>query len=199
MNRGHSLPVGVEGDLRDAWTPRSLVLVSKAAFSATTTSAPRSGHPQSRRPPGRSSGERRCRGARNGGARAGRGSATRPFCWKRPNGSYPAPSTSNQPCSGDQTRSTVISFSVNVPVLSVQMTVVSPSVSTEERRRTSAFRFAMRCVPSASDSVTVGRSPRGRLRPSRRSRTQTPEAHAQEPCDNEEERPSRMRRPRRGG
>ena len=32
MNRRHSLPIGVEGDLCDARTPRSLVFVSKAAF-----------------------------------------------------------------------------------------------------------------------------------------------------------------------
>ena len=41
------------------------------------------------------------------------------------------------------------------------MTVVSPSVSTEESRRTSALRFAMRWVPNASASVTVGSSPSG--------------------------------------
>ena len=46
--------------------------------------------------------------------------------------------------SGVQTRLTVISFSVSVPVLSVQITVVSPSVSTDESRRTSAFRRAIR-------------------------------------------------------
>ena len=58
-------------------------------------------------------------------------------------------------------RCTVISFSVSVPVLSVQITVVSPSVSTDDRRRTSALRFAIRCVASASESVTVGSSPSG--------------------------------------
>jgi hypothetical protein len=52
-------------------------------------------------------------------------------------------------------------FSVSVPVLSVQMTVVSPSVSTDDNRRTSALRFAIRCVASASESVTVGSIPFG--------------------------------------
>ena len=56
---------------------------------------------------------------------------------------------------------TVISFWVSVPVLSVQMTVVQPSVSTAERRLISALRLAMRCTPMARDSVTVGSSPSG--------------------------------------
>ena len=58
-------------------------------------------------------------------------------------------------------RCAVIWFSVSVPVLSVQITVVAPSVSTDDRRRTSALRFAIRCVASASESVTVGSSPSG--------------------------------------
>jgi hypothetical protein len=45
--------------------------------------------------------------------------------------------------------------------LSVQITDVSPSVSTEERRRTSALRRAIRWVASARESVTVGSSPSG--------------------------------------
>ncbi len=58
---------------------------------------------------------------------------------------------------------TVIWFSVSVPVLSVQITVVSPSVSTAESRRTIALRRAIRCVASASESVTVGSRPSGTL------------------------------------
>jgi hypothetical protein len=50
---------------------------------------------------------------------------------------------------------------VSVPVLSVQMIVVSPSVSTADRRRTSALRLAIRCDAIASDIVTVGSSPFG--------------------------------------
>ena len=52
-------------------------------------------------------------------------------------------------------------LTVSVPVLSLQITVVEPSVSTEGRCRTSALRFAMRCVAMASDSVTVGSRPSG--------------------------------------
>jgi len=43
------------------------------------------------------------------------------------------------------------SFSVSVPVLSVQMTVVSPSVSTASRWRTSARRSAMRCAATTRE------------------------------------------------
>ena len=97
--------------------------------------------------------------------------------------------------SGVQTRWTVISFSVSVPVLSVQITVVSPSVSTEDRRRTSALRFAIRCVASASDSVTVGSSPSGT------SATMTPIANTNrsssaippQPGDDEEDAADRDR------
>ena len=49
-------------------------------------------------------------------------------------------------------------FSVKVPVLSVRMTVVAPSVSTADRRSISAFRRAMRHMPRPSASVaTIGR------------------------------------------
>ncbi len=58
---------------------------------------------------------------------------------------------------------TVMRFSVSVPVLSVRITVALPSVSTAGRWRTSALRFAMRCVASARASVTVGNSPSGTL------------------------------------
>ena len=46
-------------------------------------------------------------------------------------------------------------FSVRVPVLSVQMTVAPPSVSTAGSRRTSASCRAMRCTPSAMTMVAV--------------------------------------------
>jgi len=52
-------------------------------------------------------------------------------------------------------------FCVSVPVLSLQITLAAPSVSTAGRWRTSAFFFAMRCVAIASDSVTVGSNPSG--------------------------------------
>ena len=56
---------------------------------------------------------------------------------------------------------TVISFFVSVPVLSVQMTVAEPSVSTAASVRTIAFRFAMRWVPSESTTVVTAASPSG--------------------------------------
>ncbi len=52
-------------------------------------------------------------------------------------------------------------FSVRVPVLSVQITVVEPSVSTADRRFTIAPRLARIRTPAASASVMVGRRPSG--------------------------------------
>ena len=66
------------------------------------------------------------------------------------------------------TSTTLIRFWVMVPVLSVQMKVVAPSVSTASRRRTSALRSAMVWAPRARDRVTVG------SRPSGTSATETP-------------------------
>ena len=69
----------------------------------------------------------------------------------------PAPSSSISP-EGIQNRRTVIRFSVRVPVLSVRMTVVAPSVSTADSRSISAFCRAMRHMPRASAKVaTIGR------------------------------------------
>ncbi len=56
---------------------------------------------------------------------------------------------------------TVISFRVSVPVLSLQMTVVLPSVSTAGSRRTTAFWRAMRLTPMARTIVTTMGSPSG--------------------------------------
>ena len=56
---------------------------------------------------------------------------------------------------------TVISFRVSVPVLSEQIVVVEPRVSTEESLRTITFRRAMRCVPSDSTIVVIAVSPSG--------------------------------------
>ena len=53
--------------------------------------------------------------------------------------------------------------SVKVPVLSVQMTSVEPSVSTAVSFLTSARRLAIRRTPTASASVIVGSSPSGTL------------------------------------
>ena len=55
----------------------------------------------------------------------------------------------------------VILFCVMVPVLSEQITVAQPSVSTAWRRRTSAFFFTIRLTASASEMVTTAQSPSG--------------------------------------
>ena len=72
------------------------------------------------------------------------------------------------------TSRTVISFWVSVPVLSEQMTVAAPSVSTAASLRTMAPRLAIRCIPRASVIVVMAGSPSGmaataRLTASRRS------------------------------
>jgi hypothetical protein len=50
---------------------------------------------------------------------------------------------------------TAMRFSVNVPDLSVQMTVTEPSDSTAGNRRMSAWRFNMRRAPKANAMVTM--------------------------------------------
>ena len=56
---------------------------------------------------------------------------------------------------------TVMRFSVRVPVLSEQIVVTEPSVSTAGSRRMSARRRTMRCAPRASEMVTTAGSPSG--------------------------------------
>jgi len=73
---------------------------------------------------------------------------------------YPTPVTEKD-APGIQIFWTVISFWVRVPVLSVQITDVHPSVSTADNRFMRAFRFAIRCDPRARARVTVGNSPSG--------------------------------------
>ena len=58
-------------------------------------------------------------------------------------------------------RTTVILFSVKVPVLSEQTTLTHPSVSTLGSRRTMAPALAMRDTLSASTMVTTAGSPSG--------------------------------------
>ena len=50
---------------------------------------------------------------------------------------------------------------VSVPVLSVQITVALPSVSTAGSRRIRTWRAAMRWTPIASAMVTIAGSPSG--------------------------------------
>ena len=87
-------------------------------------------------------------------------STGRPSRWNSPSVAYPVPVTSKRSPSRTKAR-TVISFLVRVPVLSVQMTVVEPSVSTAGSRRTSARIRAMRCMPIASVIVATAGRPSG--------------------------------------
>ena len=50
-----------------------------------------------------------------------------------------------------------------MPVLSLQITVVEPSVSTADSRRTMAPRAAMRCMPTASAMVIATGRPSGTI------------------------------------
>ena len=59
------------------------------------------------------------------------------------------------------TACTVISLRVRVPVLSEQITVTEPSVSTAGSRRTMALRAAMRCTPMARVMVMMAGRPSG--------------------------------------
>jgi len=60
-----------------------------------------------------------------------------------------------------QRRVARIRFSVSVPVLSAQITVTEPSVSTADSRLTTAPRRASWRTPAASAKVMVGSSPSG--------------------------------------
>ena len=78
-----------------------------------------------------------------------------------PTGASPTPLTARlRPIAGPGSHSavTVISLRVSVPVLSLQITVVEPSVSTADKRRMIAPRPAMRCMPTASAiDIATGR------------------------------------------
>ena len=63
--------------------------------------------------------------------------------------------------SAPQSSRTVITPVVRVPVLSVQMTVALPRVSTAGSFRINAWRAAIRCTPIASAIVTIAGSPSG--------------------------------------
>jgi hypothetical protein len=65
--------------------------------------------------------------------------------------------------SGVQTAVTRIRFWVRVPVLSVQLTLVDPRVSTADNRLTKAPRRAISRTPTANARVIVGSSPSGTL------------------------------------
>ena len=77
-----------------------------------------------------------------------------------PFGSYPLPSTSYS-FSFVQIFVMVISFWVNVPVLSEQIAVVAPRVSTETKDFTMAFLSAILFMPIDKTIVTTAVSPSG--------------------------------------
>ncbi len=72
-----------------------------------------------------------------------------------------APDADRAGLPGGSATTAVIRFSVSVPVLSLQMTVTAPSVSTAVSLRMSALRRSMRRAPSASAMVTTAGSPSG--------------------------------------
>ena len=92
-----------------------------------------------------------------------------PTTFQAPSSSCAAASLHNSParancCSLASARTTscaVISFLVSVPVLSEQITVTAPSVSTAGSRRMIALRRAMRRTPIASATVMIAGSASG--------------------------------------
>ena len=86
------------------------------------------------------------------------------------------------PASGPvHTAVTRMRFSVSVPVLSVQITSVEPSVSTALRRLTTAPRRASPRTPTASASVITGSRPSGTL-PTSRPTAKTTESDSDRPA-----------------
>ena len=77
-----------------------------------------------------------------------------------PSGPYPVP-VSSASAPAVTTRRIVISLRVSVPVLSEQMTDADPRVSTDESVFTMAPRWARRCTPSASTTVSTAGNPSG--------------------------------------
>ena len=75
-------------------------------------------------------------------------------------GLYPSPDILNS-LPPAQPWTTVISFWVSVPVLSEQMTVVQPRVSTAGSLRIRACRRIIFCIPRARQMVTTAGSPSG--------------------------------------
>ena len=84
--------------------------------------------------------------------------AARSSSWCKGGG---APSPGTQAVPSASRRSACMRFCVKVPVLSEQMKVTEPKVSTDGRRRISAFCDTMRRAPSASSTVTTAGSASG--------------------------------------
>ncbi len=131
---------------RRAWRSRTFA-ASMPSFAAATTSAPSVGSPlidqtsslrssvaSLHRAPARS------RSPTSSGVDA----SAEPSRSRSPSGAYPTPLSEKLPLLGVQISWTVISLRVSVPVLSEQMMVVDPSVSTAGSLRTTARRPAIR-------------------------------------------------------
>mmetsp|Transcript_15307 Transcript_15307/g.23582 ORF Transcript_15307/g.23582 Transcript_15307/m.23582 type:complete len:202 (-) Transcript_15307:63-668(-) len=82
-----------------------------------------------------------------------------------PSGEYDTPliacSSTRELSSNSTSDTAVISFVVRVPVLSVQMTLVHPSVSTDGSLRTITLRLAIRRVPRLRHNVITAGRPSG--------------------------------------
>ena len=150
VDGGHPHAVGVEGTLVEARGPGA-----------------RSAGPPGPSPPAPSPWDRPGGGALPGaGLLSGRGRARprgRTAGRTRPAGTA-ARTGSNAYCrSPRKSCFTSMRFWVSVPVLSVQITVVDPSVPTDGRWRMSTFRRAMRWVASTRARVSVGSRPSGTM------------------------------------
>jgi hypothetical protein len=142
----------------------------RPALTATVSSATSVGSPSGRQSGASSVGANRCASlhstpAVSRASSAGSAVAAREASPRRhmPSGAYPVPETLRVSPPGRTSAVTVISLQVSVPVLSVQITVVEPSVSTAESRRTTACRRAMRCTPTASAMVMATGNPSGTM------------------------------------
>ena len=164
-------PVAVDVD------PRSTSAAARGR-SGTAAAGPRPGRRGRRRTPsvgGRA--QQRDLGRVAGSPRGGRGRARRCCRRRSPAPACAAPASGaagsgqRRPGRRPPPRSRIvvtrIRFSVSVPVLSVQITVVEPSVSTALSRLTTAPRRASSRTPTASASVIVGSRPSGTLATSR--------------------------------
>ena len=166
VRSAHQLALrGERHSRRRARSARRGVRASRPAFSAATFSAPSVGSPSTDQRPSRSS-TRRCWQASRGAAPA-----------RLPRAAGPSSSGSSaglqlavrrvaragqvDAAAGVTQRAHRHLVRVSVPVLSVQMTVAEPSVSTAASLRTIALRLAMRCMPSDSTTVVTAGSPSG--------------------------------------
>ena len=148
VERAHQLAIGRERHFADTSETARQMVAASPAFCAATISAPSVGSPCTVHWPSLCCNEALF--ARSATASVRSSSVCRspvmasPFAWRTsPTGAYPVPLIVTRPLAVTTSR-TVISFLVNVPVLSEAMTDADPNVSTALRWRTIAFRRAMR-------------------------------------------------------